>query len=74
MCFVCVCVVCCCVQVRIAVVGGGTGEVLEAAGVKPAFTATKVRRQQDVDLDQVDQLYGLASSQSSRAAHVTYEW
>lgn len=32
-----------CMQVRIAVVGGGTGEILEAAGVKPAFTATKVR-------------------------------
>jgi hypothetical protein len=31
-----------CAQLRLAVVGGGTGEVLEAAGVKPAFTATKV--------------------------------
>lgn len=28
-------------EVRVAVVGGGTGEVLEAAGVTPAFTATK---------------------------------
>lgn len=28
-------------EVRLAVVGAGTGEVLEAAGVKPAFTATK---------------------------------
>eukprot|EP00882_Tetradesmus_deserticola_P008034 GHRQ01008463.1.p2 GENE.GHRQ01008463.1~~GHRQ01008463.1.p2 ORF type:complete len:238 (+),score=109.28 GHRQ01008463.1:329-1042(+) len=28
-------------QVRVAVVGGGTGEVLAAAGVNPEFTATK---------------------------------
>ncbi|KAF8057131.1 hypothetical protein HT031_006140 [Scenedesmus sp. PABB004] len=28
-------------KVRVAVVGGGTGEVLEAAGVQPEFTATK---------------------------------
>jgi hypothetical protein len=32
-----------CAQVRIAVVGSGTGEVLEAAGLPPTFTATKVR-------------------------------
>jgi hypothetical protein len=29
-------------QVRVAVVGGGTGEVLMEAGVMPEFTATKV--------------------------------
>jgi hypothetical protein len=32
-----------CVQLRVAVVGGGTGEVLAAAGITPEFTATKVR-------------------------------
>lgn len=31
-------------QVRVAVVGGGTGEVLTAAGLQPEFTATKVRK------------------------------
>lgn len=29
-------------QVRVAVVGGGTGEALAAAGITPGFTATKV--------------------------------
>eukprot|EP00878_Enallax_costatus_P004246 GHUV01004476.1.p1 GENE.GHUV01004476.1~~GHUV01004476.1.p1 ORF type:complete len:287 (+),score=66.67 GHUV01004476.1:206-1066(+) len=28
-------------KVRVAVVGGGTGEVLDAAGIQPEFTATK---------------------------------
>jgi uroporphyrinogen-III synthase len=32
-----------CMQLRVAVVGGGTGEVLAAAGITPEFTATKVR-------------------------------
>lgn len=32
----------CDMQVRVAVVGGGTGEVLMEAGVTPEFTATKV--------------------------------
>ena len=32
-----------CVQVRMAVVGGGTREALVAGGVEPAFTASKVR-------------------------------
>lgn len=31
-----------CIQVRVAVVGGGTGEALAAAGITPGFTATKV--------------------------------
>lgn len=29
-------------QVRIAVVGGGTAEILDAAGLKPEFVASKV--------------------------------
>ena len=30
-------------QVRIAVVGAGTGEILQAAGVSPEYTPSKVR-------------------------------
>jgi hypothetical protein len=56
-----------CVQLRVAVVGGGTGEVLAAAGITPEFTATKVRQ-----LQKQQQQRQQAAAQFPRAAAAAY--